>query len=586
MSGAAARGGATARRWAAGVSLALAGAAAWWWSRGPRPGHEGPEPRLAPAEAAGAEAWFLAARRAATGPAHPGAGPREAIVCRVDPGRASSCAVGAGADWAEAVSAAAAGHPWAAEGVLRVELVLEARASWFPRDADPHLAGARTFRVGDRVLPGADALARGLFRSEEEDDAPTWDADGVTAALGLPAGPFAYDALTTAAFVQEAAGVPPRATYRLHGDAAPDTSPQGLAEPLRLAGEHLLSLVGPDGRIRYRYDPRTGREVAGSNLLRHAGTTWSLVRAHERTGDPRFLEAAGRALEFLLRHTGTDERQGPRGGGRVRFVVEGSHLKLGGAGLALVALSAWRTGSGDDRWDEPSRQLARYLLSQQQASGEFWSYAPRVDGQARKDAVSAYYPGEAILGLVSWYALDPDPQWLDAAVRGADWLLDVRDAGRGVDDLDADHWLMMALERLHAVTGDPRYEAHAVRLAEVVAHQQEAQRGHAVFHPDYAGGFYEPPRSTPASIRAEGVGAVLDLCGRTGRDCRAFLPVLHAAVGHALWSQIGPRDTWWMRDPAAALGGFGGGIVDPELRNDYSQHAYCALLAAERHPLR
>jgi hypothetical protein len=579
----------TTRRWigaAAGVGLVVAAGVAIRWASRPTPGHERPERDPFEATLADAAGWFDAARDAARGPGGDGEGAREAWLCRILPGKEPTCASGRGKDWAEASRAAAAGHEWLAEGVLRLDLVVERRPARFPSDFDPHQAGTRGIAAGSRFVPPSDVLARGLFRATKEDGAPTWDLPSVAAALGQPETPFAAESIETVTLVQAAPGAPPLRTYRLHAWDAPSTEAPSLARAASLGGEHLLRLVAADGRIRYRYDPRRGKELSGQNLLRHAGTTWSLVRAHERFGDPRYLEAADRALGFLLRHTGTDEREGHWGGGRVRYVIEGSHLKLGGAGLGLLAIADWQRRTGDAKYAEAARQLATFLLSQQQESGQFWSYAPKVPGGEPRTDVSAYYPGEAILGLTAWYALDPDPRWRDAAVRGASWLIEVRDAGEGPDELDADHWLMMALERLHAVTGEPRFLAHAVLLAETVAWQQGKLAGHEVYHRDWAGGFYEPPRATPAAIRAEGVGAVLDLCRRTQTDCDRFVPVLHGAVRHLLAAQYRPEDAWWTPDPLAVVGGFAGGIVDPELRNDYTQHAFCAILAAERHPMR
>jgi hypothetical protein len=553
----------------------------------PETGHGDAERTLPDDEWAGAQDWFAAARNAASLPAATTAtGPREVGLCRIAPGAASRCVSGVGATWAEAVVHAASGNDWLADGTLRLELVLEVAPSTFPADASPHQAGTRGLRVGPRTVWPSEVLIDGLFSTPDEDDPPVWKIPALQQALGVSSDTFAYESVTTFTLVQAAPGQPPRPVYRLHGRDWPATDPASLARPLHLAADHLVHLVSPEGRIRYRYDPRAGRALAGQNLLRHAGTTWSLLRANERFGDPRFVGAADRALSFLLRHTGTDVRQGPHGGGRVRFVLEGSNHKLGGAGLSLLALATWQQQTGDTKYEEAAKQFATHLLSQQQESGEFWSYAPKVEGGPRKPDRSEYYPGEAVLGLVAWYASDPDPRWLDTAKRGADWLIDVRDAGKGPGKLAADHWLMMALERLHRVTGDDRYVEHAIRLAETVAFQQQRQAGHDRFHPDYRGGFYEPPRSTPATIRAEGLGAVLDLCARTNRDCERFVPVLHLAVGHALQSQYGEDDTWWTPRPEDVVGGFAGGLVDPELRNDYTQHAFCALLAAERHPLR
>jgi hypothetical protein len=317
-------------------------------------------------------------------------------------------------------------------------------------------------------------------------------------------------------------------------------------------------------------------------MLRHAGSAYSLVQAWDVVREPRWREAAERAIGWYVERSRADERHGPYGGGRVRWLPESTHVKLGGAALAATALATWQAETGDTRWEGELREFALYLVSQQQQSGEFVYFASVEPGGPPRDDVSVYYPGEAVLALALTWEVDRDPRWLEAAVRGATWLVEVRDAGKSERSLENDHWLMIALSHLYRETEDPRWLEHSLRLAAAVEWQAGAHEGHAAFHRDYAGGFYEPPRATPAATRAEGLVAVLDTCAAAARDCADVRRRLVATLGHMLEGQYVPELLYWMPSPDRVAGGFAGGIVDPDLRNDYTQHALSALLGAAR----
>ena len=141
---------------------------------------------------------------------------------------------------------------------------------------------------------------------------------------------------------------------------------------------------------------------------------------------------------------------------------------------------------------------------------------------------------------------------------------------------------MIALSHLYRHTRDPRWLDHSIRLAEAVEWQAGVHEGHEAFHRDYAGGYYEPPRSTPAATRAEGLVAVLDTCELASRACPQVRDRLEDTLAHVLDSQYVPPVAYWMPTPERVLGGFAGGTVDPAMRNDYTQHALSALLGGAR----
>src|SRR5262249_34906170 len=149
-----------------------------------------------------------------------------------------------------------------------------------------------------------------------------------------------------------------------------------------------------------------------------------------------------------------------------------------------------------------ARKLGHYLVTQQKDTGAFVSERLFRSKQAL-DYESPYYPGEAILALLRLHRLDPQLTWLEAARRGAAYLIEVRDAGIPEQSLPHDHWLLYALNELHRASPDRVYLEHAMRIVRTI---QAAQNLDPLF-PDYHGSFFDPPRSTPVATRSEGLSA-------------------------------------------------------------------------------
>lgn len=380
----------------------------------------------------------------------------------------------------------------------------------------------------------------------------------------------AYRTARFDSFVEGDDGLPAR-LYR-GNDRAPSVAPRSLLESARLGGDYLVRHQRPDGNFDYEVDPTKDRLLDGYNLLRHAGSCYALFELHRATGDPRYLEAGRRGVEALLRHA-----RGPRDDDSdadfEAIVSPGEEAKLGGAALAILAMVEHQRVSGDARWLGRSGRLARFLLDQQRENGSFASKyfygAPDP-----KPFVSIYYPGEAILALSRLHRLDGDSRWLEAARRGADYLIDGRDAGKATADLPHDHWLLMALAELDDLVGDPRYAAHGARIAEAILGAQRTASDRL----DWIGTFYDPPRSTPTATRAEALVAMHHLALRTGRETRPYVGALMRMAAFQRRCQLAVDNALYLPRPDRALGGFRRSLTRWEIRIDYVQHNVSALL--------
>lgn len=356
-----------------------------------------------------------------------------------------------------------------------------------------------------------------------------------------------------------------------------EVTPGDLANAIGAAGDYLLRELGADGRFTYVY--RAARDEAGGgyNILRHAGTAYALLELFEAERRGTLLDGARRALDYLAAQTRACEIEGAA----VRCVVERGEVKLGGNALAILALAKHAEVTGDRGRLPLARELGRFLLAAQAPDGRFRFHKLRwPEGTIDRGMVSQYYPGEAVLALLRLHALDADPVWLDAAERGARFLIEVRDGHLAQWQLPHDHWLLYALTELERRRPDPRRAGHALEVAGAIVSRQHR----ATWPPDHQGGFERPPRSNPTATRAEGLCAAWSLARESGRAEAAvtILEALRAAAAFQLRTRIGPEVALYLPAPERALGGFRSDLTDFDVRIDTVQHNLSSLLCLSR----
>ena len=354
-----------------------------------------------------------------------------------------------------------------------------------------------------------------------------------------------------------------------------DLSPQGLRSAATKAGQYLADAVRPDGRFVYSYRARSDSEADDYNILRHAGTIYSMLELYEVTFDPALLAAAVRAIGYLVRSMDVCP------GSDFPCVVENGAIKLGGNALAVIALAKYSTATGRPTYVSTAQRLAGWIRHSQAADGSFSIHKQNHRTGELSDFVSSYYPGEAILALLRVLELDGDPQWLDTAERAARYLIETRDAGLEESKLPHDHWLLYALNELYRERANPIYLEHAMRLARTIVRSQN--RGSR--YPDWQGSFYRPPRSTPTATRAEGLLAAYALARDFDPpEASAILEAVRLCLAFQLQTQFRPESAMYLPDPQRSLGGFHASLTNDEIRIDFVQHNISALLAAARLP--
>jgi hypothetical protein len=356
-----------------------------------------------------------------------------------------------------------------------------------------------------------------------------------------------------------------------------EVSPSLLRRSLHDAARYLARSIDADGRYCYSYLVREDRCDEEYNVLRHAGTTYSLYQLYALFGDPDLLDAAERATGWLRAQIRTVDGDPSRA-----FVLEGDQAKLGGAGLAVLNLVERERTVKDGHDRILLGQLGAQIVGQQRADGywpSLYAWRPSVPVPQWN---SIYYPGEALLALVRLDRLYPDPRYRAAALRGAEFLVERRWKWASLElFVPPDAWLAQALAELDAVAPRAWLRDYAIRIVEVT--ELTMLRRSEGIAPDLEGGpasGFAFPGVAPAGSRNEATTAVWRMARRRGERAEAerLRNLAMATARFALSQQFRPANSYFLPDPARARGGFRGHAADGAIRIDYVQHNATGLL--------
>jgi len=378
--------------------------------------------------------------------------------------------------------------------------------------------------------------------------------------------------------------------------AAPGLSAARLKGAIELAAGYLERNCRADGRFVYRRyldSKRPGDDRY--NVLRHAGALYALGVYYQRTPDPKTLAAMLRAAKYLragIRPVGGSKDMlalwSPESELTGREKGRPPVAKLGGAGLALVALSQTRRAQPDSAPLGELRGLGRFVLRMQKKDGSF--YCKYFEGEGPDDRwTSLYYPGEAMLGLLCLHDLDPRSVWLGAAAEGMACLGRSRARQRTAP---ADHWALLATQKLLAkydlLERPPatraQMVAHAALICEGILREQVEAPGTSRLR----GAFTSDGRTCPTATRLEGLLSALSFLPLGESPVRTrTADAVHRGMAFLVNAQVpsGPMRgafPYAAQVPPDSHGSHSSDRRRGEVRIDYVQHALCAMLQYER----
>ena len=318
---------------------------------------------------------------------------------------------------------------------------------------------------------------------------------------------------------------------------------------------------------------------------------YGLSLANAANPDKSIVEALVRSGKFLKENyiSANTSEAGTMHLVRSRASTSGTNAAvLGATGLGLVGLCGLEQAQPGSTPLEDLQAMGRFLLFLQKEDGSFYSKY-RADEDEKSDTFSSlYFPGEAALGLILLYKLDPSPHWIEGAEKALAYLAKSRESER---DIPPDHWALIATQELLSLpdrtegTPLPREALmrHSIQICESMLSDQITNAKET----DLNGGFDPEGRTTPTSTRLEGLLAALRFLPPEQKDLRTRTEkAVSKGVQFLLTAQIRsgpctggvPRAITRTQPTVDNEEASSASSRDSEVRIDYVQHFLSALL--------
>ena len=364
--------------------------------------------------------------------------------------------------------------------------------------------------------------------------------------------------------------------YRLNDLAArPWTDILAVA---RQMGDVLVKNQDKDGWFFHRYDSRRGHFLPTPyNIVDHCYAIVTLADLSAATAEKRYLDAAGRAVDYLKKKFQTHR---PEKGEPFIYVAYNQKAKLGAAAMAVVALDRYAELTRAVFHDGDMKLLGRFLVHQQYDDGSFlhyYRYDKKVPYHYR---ISRAFPGQATWALATLARRFNEEVWRKAARKAAGYLITRREKEMRWSEPPADIWFTAALHELCTPFAESVHLKYARRMTDHVIKQQKVKD----VPPDMVGSFEGAQegsvRAAARRVRLLGEVSGFTVSSPKKRDTTAA--VMRRALDFIRLNQLRPNNTFYLPEPEGAYGRVRAGAFNNEVRLDATCHVIQAILWMHR----
>jgi hypothetical protein len=198
-------------------------------------------------------------------------------------------------------------------------------------------------------------------------------------------------------------------------------------------------------------------EIDNYNILRHTGTSWSLIIQYKITGDPSILPKAEKGIEYLLEDALVYRDE------NTAYIVErkADEIKLGGNAVAIIMLTSYMEEFDTDIYLDEVIALGNGILElQNHETGEYYHVLNYPDFSKKEEYRTVYYDGEATFALGKLYSMTGEKKWLDAAEIAVDNFIE-KDYTKY-----RDHWVAYSVNEITKHLPEERFFEFGLRNAQ------------------------------------------------------------------------------------------------------------------------
>lgn len=213
----------------------------------------------------------------------------------------------------------------------------------------------------------------------------------------------------------------------------------------------LMSMNLNNGKFIYGVRTNTGNELTSYNILRHAGSTWSLIVYYKTNPSENLKEVIENSIDYLINNYLIKYNK------QIYFVEEKKtdEIKLGGNALTLLMLSEYNDVFNDNKYEEYAEKIANGIIYMQQEDGSY-HHVLNLDGSLKEIYRTVYYDGEATFALLKYYSITDNAKYLDSAKKTIDMFLEKN------YEKYRDHWISYAMNEFVKYNMEEKYIEFAI----------------------------------------------------------------------------------------------------------------------------
>jgi len=317
---------------------------------------------------------------------------------------------------------------------------------------------------------------------------------------------------------------------------------------VKLGGEWFLSNQN-ESFLYYRYNVSKKKHSKKSNALRQLGALWSISKLANYLGDPRYEALAHRGFRHFEKHFKNDKKYD------FYFLnIKPDKIKLGHSAFVILALL---------EMDHPKKEyyldkFANGIISLQNTDGSLrtFFYSERTTGVD-------YYPGEALIALMSLYEYKKDKRYLKVVENAFPYYVQYWKSNRNTAFVP---WQTRAYCKLYKATQKKEVADFVFEMSDYMLNRH-IQEGSSKF--DFSKGIV-------TAVYIEGVNKAYELAEELGDKERAarYANFVKEGIDFIMSLQITDSDNFTKK----AIGGFLGSYKSKTTRVDRNQHAVMAIM--------
>lgn len=307
-----------------------------------------------------------------------------------------------------------------------------------------------------------------------------------------------------------------------------------------------------DNFIYYEYYPFEKKHSEDQHSLREMGALWSIAKSANYLKNSELKDLANKGFSYFEKHFVYDEEND-----FIYVNVTEEKIKLGYSAFAILSLLE----IDHEKKDYYLEKLANGILYQQQESGEIktFFYSDRNTG-------IDYYPGEALIAIMSLYEYDPQDKYLQAVEKAFPYYAQYFRENNNTAFVP---WQSRAYYKLYEYTNDPEIGEFIFEMNDYLLTKHDPVNECADF--DFSKGIV-------TAVYIEGMNKAYALAKDVNDEQRekCYKNFIKEGIDYILTLQVRDQQEYEL----AALGGFFGSKTSVSMRVDRNQHAIMSLMDA------